>query len=209
MKRLGLVCLIGLCMVMGGTMSMLINHWVDQGGGGGLGPPEGYEESAGRVEKLKIEGSVSKYYDENIDLVAFGPGSGWLRLKTRDGISPEISFKQVTQRDVRRFNWFSKSIGLPIRAEFTDSVLRISAADGDKNAVHLADITEEKIGRNSIMVTGFFQPEKPTALAIRKDRKGKVFLVKVKKVPGKTPKEAPTDDGILMAKTKKEGTEDE
>jgi hypothetical protein len=169
---------------------------MDGQNGGGVAPPEGYEEPAGRVEKLKIEGSVSKYYDENIDLVAFGPGSGWLKLKTRDGISPEISFKRVTQRDVQRFNWFSKSVGLPIRVEFIDSVLRISAADADKGALHLADITEEKIGAKSIMVTGFFKPEKLTRLAIRKDSKGKVFLVKVKKTPGKTP---------VMAERQKKG----
>ena len=163
-----------------------------------LGPPEGYEETIGRVEKLKIDGNVSEYYDENIDLVAFGPGSGWLKLKTRDGLSPVVSFNRVKQSDIRQFNRFSKGIGLPIRVTFSNRVLRISSIKAEDNYVQMADITAEKLGKDSIMVKGFEREESRSRLVLRKDVDGKVYLVKSDKQK-RAPDTLPSEE-VLVAK---------
>ncbi len=196
-KKFIIVSLIGLFLIMGGTL--LIKQSGEQSQSGMLGLPEGYEEPASRVEKLKIDGSVSKYYDENLELVAFGPGSGWLKFRTRDGISPTLSFKGITQRDIQKFNKFSKSIGLPVRVEFANNVLRISSDEIGDEPIHLADITAEKIGANSIMNKGFFNKDVPTRLVIRKDQSGKVKLVAVD-TPKGAPGVAPEEKDLVIAK---------
>lgn len=198
-RKIIIVSITGLFLVIGGTLTM--KHLGDRDDGGPLGLPEGYEEPEGRVEKLKIEGSVSKYYDDHIDLVAFGPGSGWLKIKTRDGISPTLSFNRVNEEDIRKFNRFSKSIGLPIRVEFSNNILRLTSDEPVHDPIYVADITEEKIGANSIMNKGFFEKEIPTRLVIRKDRNGKVKLVSAdspKGAPGVTPDE----EDVFLAKKK-------
>jgi len=159
--------------------------------------PEGYEQAFDRVEKLKIDGSVSKYYDDNLDLVAFGPGSGWLKFKTRDGLTPILSFNRVSRDDVVKFNRFSKRIGLPIRVAFSKRVLRITSTEKVDDSVRMADITEEKLGKNSIMYTGL-KEEVSTRMVLRKDKSGKIFLVNVDsedRVPGSIP-----EGDILIAK---------
>ena len=199
--KLATVSLVALLLISGGTLTL--KYLGDRGQDNILGPPEGYEEPEGRVEKLKIDGSVSKYYDENLDLVAFGPGSGWLKFKTRDGISPTISFNRVSQKDVKKFNRFSKSIGLPIKVEFTNNVLRLSSDEVSEDPVYMADITEEKIGKNSIMTKGFFNNvEEPTRLVIRKDRSGKVFLVKADS-PENAPGDSPGTKKLFVAQKEK------
>ncbi|MBW2610092.1 MAG: hypothetical protein JRC68_07085 [Deltaproteobacteria bacterium] len=200
MKRIGLFCLIGLFVIVGGVF--MINYRGERLGEV-IGPPEGYEEPAGKVKRLKIGGSVSKYYDDNIDLVAFGPGSGWLKLKTGDGLSPTLSFNRVSQKDIQRFNQFSRSLGLPIRAEFSDNVLSLSAVGEETDSIYVADITEEKIGADSIMNTGPFQAEEAPRLAIRKDGNGKVFLVAVDKMKG-APDHTPEEEEIVVARKEKE-----
>ena len=135
MKRLGLVCVIGISLILGGIF--VANYWGGQKGGDFLlGPPgyEGYQEPTAKdrlrlnrseVKQLDIENSVLKYYGDMIDYVAFAPGSGWLKIKTRDGLSPTISFNRVSNKDIQEFNRFSQSIGLPIRTEFSGNVLRL------------------------------------------------------------------------------------
>ena len=79
-----------------------------------------------------------------------------------------------------------------IREEFFNNVLRLSAEEDGDDSIYVADITEEKIGTNSIMNKGLYSKEKPVRLAIRKDRGGKVFLVVVDTpeiIPGSTPEE--------------------
>ena len=203
-KRVGIICLIVLFLVVGGIL-MINNYWGDQRHGSIMGPPEGYEEPGGRVERLKIESSISKYYDDQIDLVALGPGSGWLKLKTRDGISPTLSFKRVSQRDVQRFNRFSQSLGLPVRAEFSDNVLRLSAevADEGEDTVFVADNEEDKT-YTDLMPKDFYGPEEPTRLVIRRDQRGKVFLVKAKEAPKGTPQEIPVGEEFFIAQGDKD-----
>jgi hypothetical protein len=178
--------------------ALIFQYYNNAEKGSVLGPPEGYEETVDRVEKLKIDGSVSEYYDENIDLVAFGPGSGWLKFKTRDGLSPVLSFNRVKQSDIRQFNRFSKGIGLPIRVAFSNRVLRISSIKAGDNHVQMADITVEKLGKDSIMVKGFEREESRSRLVLRKDENGKVYLVKrdeQERVPDTLPSEE-----VLVAK---------
>jgi len=197
MKKKGIFCLIGIFMIMSG--GLIVNHLGDRQGRDIIGPPEGYEAPVSKVKKLKIRGSVSKYYDDNIDLVAFGPGSGWLKLKTRDGISPTLSFNGVSQRDIQIFNQFSQNAGLPIRAEFSDNTLRLSTVGDDADSIHIADITEEKLGADSIMSAGLYKVEKPPRLAIRKDRSGKVFLVAIDKQKS-APDQIPEEEDIFIVK---------
>ena len=155
-RKLAIIPLIGLAIILGGKLTMHFHVGSDI-----PGMPEGYEEPAGRVEKLKIEPGVYDYYDKNLDLVAFGPGSGWLRFKTVDESGPRLSFNRVTQKDIRRFNEFSLGLGLPVRVAFYRNVLRISS-DGSGGD-----------GENRSNEKG-----ETTRLVIRKDTSGKVFLVK-------------------------------
>ena len=204
-KKWGIVSVIAIFLISVGIL--MVHYMGDFNQDTIIGTPEGYEEPEGRVEKLKIEGSVSKYYDENIDLVAFGPGSGWLKLKTRDGISPTLSFKRVTQKDVQKFNKFSKNLGLPIRVSFSGNALSLTTEMTGDDPIYVADITEEKIGANSIMNKGWYRKEGPTRLAIRKDQSGKVFLVAADS-PGSTPETTPEEQDVLLAqRDKKKATQ--
>lgn len=198
-KKIIIVSITGLLLMTGGTLT--VRHLGDQNNGTRPGLPEGYEEPETRVEKLKIEGSVSKYYNDHIDLVAFGPGSGWLKLKTRDGISPTLSFNRVSKKDIRKFNRFSKSIGLPVRVEFSDNILVLTSDETGHDPIYVADITAEKIGTHSIMNKGFFEKEIPERLVLRKDRNGKVRLVSVE-TPKGAPEVAPDEKDVLIAKKK-------
>jgi len=169
-RKLAIFSLIGLLIVLGGKLTMNF-----QGNGDIPGAPEGYEEPAGRVEKLKIEAGVYDYYDKNLDLVAFGPGSGWLKFKTMDEGGPTLSFDRITQKDVKKFNEFSLGLGLPVRVGFSRNVLCISSGDSsdepEKNQT-------SSPGENRSLKKG-----QSTRLVIRKDISGKVFLVKAG--PGK------------------------
>lgn len=179
-SRLGIVSLIGLFLIAGGTLTL--KYLEETHLSGIIGPPEGYQAPEGRVERLKIEGSVSKYYDESIDLFAFGPGSGWLKLKTRDGQSPTLSFNHVSKNDVKKFNTFSECLGLPIRVNFSNNLLRLFSTEVDGDPIQMADITAKKIGANSgansIMNKGLNHEKEDTRLVMRKDRNGKVVLVR-------------------------------
>lgn len=164
-RKLALISLIGLAVILGGKITMHFHR-----GGEMPGLPEGYEEPAGRVEKLKIEAGVYDYYDKNLDLVAFGPGSGWLKFKTEDGSGPTLSFDRVSQKDVKRFNEFSLGLGLPVRVGFSRKVLRISSEEPsdepekDRTCSPGEDRSREK--------------RPPTRLVIRKDISGKVLLLR-------------------------------
>lgn len=202
-RKITSLSIIALLTIMGGTLIVKQVTVRKQ-----IGLPEGYEEPSGRVEKLKIERNVSKFYDENLDLVAFGPGSGWLKIKTRDGISPTISFNSVCQRDIQKFNSYSKSLGLPLRVAFSDNVLRLSSIEKSNDPSQLADITAEKIGENSIMNKGFFQKDAQPLLAIRKDPSGRVKLVAVDK-PEEKPGVVPGESDVVIAKTNGNSEQDQ
>ena len=195
----GIISIIGLSAIICGLVKA--HSVIELDPGPLLEPPEGYSEPEGRVEKLKIDGSVSKYYDENLDLVAFGPGSGWLKIKIRDGISPTLSFKHVGQEDVRQFNKFAENIGLPIRAEFSNNVLSLSSENkGDQ--IHMDDINDEKIGPDSIISKGFYPEAAKTRVVMRRDHRGRVFLVSTES-PNDTSTPGIKDKDIYIAQKEK------
>ena len=146
--------------------------------------PEGYSEPEEklaktkglRIEELDISESVQKYH-ESIELVAFAPGSGWLRFKTRDGITPTLSFFDVTDEAIDQFNQFSKSIGEPIRVAVSGKVLKITAEETAADLERFADAGEVD---EKYKLKGFYRPEPLPALALRKDANGNIFLVKPK-----------------------------
>ena len=107
MKIKGWVVVSFLVGVIAGSIGM--NFWKDAGMKelSSL-EPEGYsteeilsERAPGEVmvKNLDIAENVHKYNDV-IDLVAIAPGSGWLRFKTRDELTPVINFFKVTEKDV-------------------------------------------------------------------------------------------------------------
>ena len=145
--------------------------------------PEAYSELEGpaerrvgeiRIEKLDIADNVHKYH-ESVELVAFAPGSGWIRFKTRDGITPTISFFKATEEEVQKFNQFAISIGEPIRVSLSGGILSITAEETMKDLMRFAgkgDVSEKN------RLKGFYYQEPLPMLAIRKDSSGKIFLVK-------------------------------
>jgi hypothetical protein len=112
-------------------------------------------------------------------MVAFAPGSGWLKFKTTDGITPTLQFKRVTRGDIQRFNAFSKSIDSPIRVALAGNVLHVTA---EETAADLAYFKDKKT--TSTFATAFNerfnQADTAPKVVMRKDKDGNVFLVKVK-----------------------------
>lgn len=144
--------------------------------------PEGYTDpdkdhsnrgKTNRVERLDIAEEVHKYH-EILDLVAFAPGSGWIRFKTRDELSPTVNFFNSTMDDIRRFNAFSKSIGEPIRLALRGNVLSITAEETGQDLARFANKSDSE----SVRLKGFYHPEPLTQIAIRRDNIGRIFLVK-------------------------------
>lgn len=128
-----------------------------------------------RVERIDIDENVHKYH-EDLELVAFAPGSGWLQLKTRNGISPIISFFSVTEREIQKFNEFSEIIGAPIRISITRNVLRISAEETDADLKRFSKTGKDD---NEHRITGFYRPGPLRAISLRKDPEGNIFIVNV------------------------------
>gem|GEM_PF-5581026 len=77
------------------------------------------------VGRVVVEKHVARHIGRHIDLVSLGPGSGWLRLITSDGLSPIISFDSVTKKQIRAFNRFALSLDYPFRTELDGSELFI------------------------------------------------------------------------------------
>lgn len=183
MKKSGII---GIAFVAGVIVGVLSTpFWQDlQIKEAGIMEPEGYSEPEEmiaktkglRIEELDISESVQKYH-ESIELVAFAPGSGWLRFKTRDGITPTLSFFDVTDEAIDQFNKFSKSIGEPIRVAVSGKVLKITAEETAADLERFADAGEVD---EKYKLKGFYRPEPLPTLALRKDANGNIFLVKPK-----------------------------
>jgi len=80
-----------------------------------------------RVMAVQVEPGVLSTYRGTLELVAFAPGAGWVRLNTRDGISPLLRLRGVGSADLDRFNRFAASIGLPLRVDLKGRTLHLSA----------------------------------------------------------------------------------
>lgn len=186
MKKIGLIYIIGLMMIVGGVITT--SYFVeDEKSEMTIGPPEGYEKpkadiatewKKNRVEQLKIEKGVLKYYKDNLEYVAFAPGSGWIKLKTIDGISPTLSFKKLKDEDIQGFNRFTREVGIPLQAEFTDNTLRLSLTDAEKRAIMIAKSNTEtwqSLASTESIIS--YEPDIPAMLAMKRSADGKVRLV--------------------------------
>lgn len=80
-----------------------------------------------RVMAVQVEPGVLATYRGTLELVAFAPGAGWIRLNTRDGISPMLRLRGVGSAELDRFNRFAASIGLPLRVDLKGRTLHLSA----------------------------------------------------------------------------------
>ena len=180
--------------------------------------PEGYskpeleveitpEKGPVRITNLDIAENANKYFSHGVSesytdmnlltMVAFAPGSGWLRWQTIDGITPVIEFKKVTQRDIDRFNHFSKSINMPVRLALSGKVLKIWAEEtqADLAPFMQADGTIKQYKAPQ----GFFKLKASPEVLVKKDKSGKVFIVEKKDKD----KEKPVEAAVLEVESKK------
>lgn len=129
-----------------------------------------------RVQSLGIEEGVQKYYADDVEIVAFAPGSGWVKMKTREGISPIISLAGVSSEDIERFNRFSESCGFPIRVRLAGNELKVSL---EQETVEYLMVKNNESEAALRMVSEQIQwhSEQHPRLAIHKDKDGRVSLV--------------------------------
>lgn len=85
----------------------------------------GWSASGVKVKRLVIEKRISPHVGKSIELVSFGPGSGWIKLITPDRLSPIIDFKSVSPEQVDRFNRFAESIDYPFRTLLVRDTLHV------------------------------------------------------------------------------------
>ncbi len=187
MKKTGLISIVFMVGIIVGVSAT--NFWKARDIGVRDAPPEGYSEPEVykpsearlqkrtgdvRIKKLEIADNVHKYH-ETIELVAFAPGSGWIKFKTRDGITPTISFFSVTEKDIKDFNQFARSINEPVRVELYGNALKISAQETEGDMARFAG--KEQMGEIQ-KLRGFYHRAPLTKLAFHKDSSGRIFLVK-------------------------------
>ena len=120
---------------------------------------------ATRVKNLYVDDEAHHYFK----IVAFAPGSGWIKINSPDVMRPLLNLNNVTPADLKRFNRYAKSYGLPVRAEFSGGILHLVMNDTD-----LGFLTR----MNRIKPNLYWGPEAKSRLAIIKDNNGKTFLVK-------------------------------
>lgn len=191
-KKIPLLVLSFFAVVISSTLAL--NYWKPDK----IERPEGYSRPDVQVESKSLKGPVrvmeldidekaNKYFARGatrtfdgryiLEMTALTPGSGWLRWKTRDGISPILDFKKVSQRDVQRFNQFSKSIGMPVRLALAGKTLQISTNETADDLTRFAQ--QGKIKKYSAP-NGFYKPKAPVQVAFKRDKNGRVFIVKKK-----------------------------
>lgn len=146
-----------------------------------------------RVKDLVIEKGVSETIGKTIELVTFAPGSGWLRLS--DQLSPILSFDGVTQKDIERFNRFSKGIGYPIRTKLAGNVL------------HIRHTRNRFMGPDSVVdmratkKRGFFRVQDQPRMALAKQKSGRIRLAAIKDNPSKTNRIVASEQTKQLRKT--------
>ena len=122
---------------------------------------------ATRAKNLYLDDEARQYFK----IVAFAPGSGWIKINSPDVMRPLLNLNNVTPADLKRFNRYAKSYGLPVRAEFSGGILHLVMNDTD-----LGFLTRmNRIKRNL-----YWEPEEKSRLVIIKDNSGKTFLAKRK-----------------------------
>lgn len=185
------------------TSTLALNYWHAKK----IERPEGYSKPEievtepkrpARVMDLDIAENANKYFAKTmkgayegrvvLHMNAWAPGAGWLRWKTRDGLTPIIEFKKVTQQDINRFNQFSKSINMPIRLALSGKVLKIWAEETE------ADLAQFRQADGTIKQAkapqGFYKLKAPPEVYVKKDKSGKAFIVQKKDKDKEQPAEA-------------------
>lgn len=120
-----------------------------------------------RAKNLYVDDEARQYFE----IVAFAPGSGWVKINSSEVMRPLLNLNNVTASDLKRLNSYAKSYGLPVRAEFSGRILHLVMRD-----TSLSFLTR----MNRIKPKLHWQPEQKSRLAIIKDSNGKIFLVKKK-----------------------------
>jgi hypothetical protein len=131
-----------------------------------------------RVQSLGVEEGVQKYYGDIVEIVAFAPGSGWVKMKTRDGygLSPIISLKSVSNEDIERFNRFSESYGFPVRVKLEGDILNVSLEQREIDYLVARNMSsEDELRLVSEQIA--WRSEPLPRLAIYRDREGRISLI--------------------------------
>jgi hypothetical protein len=131
-----------------------------------------------RVQSLGVEEAVEKYYGDVVEIVAFAPGSGWIKMKTRDGygLSPIISLKAVSSKDIETFNRFSESSGYPVRVKLDGDVLNVSLAQPEMDYLVAQNLgSEDELRLLSEQIA--WRSEPLPRLAIYRDKDGRISLI--------------------------------
>ena len=121
-----------------------------------------------RAKNLYVEDEARQYFE----IVAFAPGSGWVRwvrINPSEVMRPLLNLNNLTVSDLKRFNAYAKSYGLPVRAEFSSGILHLVMQDTSVSSLTRMN----RIKRNL-----HWEPEEKSRLAIIKDKSGKTYLVK-------------------------------
>jgi len=189
-KKIPLLVLSFFAVVISSTLAL--NYWKPDK----IERPEGYSKpdvqvgiqspkGPVRVMELDIDENANKYFARGatrrfdgrfaLEMTALTPGSGWLKWKTRDGISPIIDFKKVTRRDIQRFNQFSESLGMPVRLALSGKTLQIVTKETKEDLSHFAKQGKIKKYRTP---NGFYKPKAPVQMVFKRDKNGRVFVVK-------------------------------
>ncbi len=174
------------------SSAMALNYWKPDK----IKRPEGYSKPDMQIEanapkgpvrvmELDIHENANKYFARGanrafdgryaLEMTALTPGFGWLKWKTRDGISPIIDFKKVTQRDIQRFNQFSESLGMPVRLALSGKTLLVVTQETQEDLARFAKYDNNKRYRAP---HGFYKPKAPVQVAFKRDKNGRVFIVK-------------------------------
>lgn len=119
---------------------------------------------AARVKNLYVDNEARQYFE----IVAFAPGSGWIKAKSPEVMRPLLNFNHVTPADLKRFNGYARGYGLPVRAEFSGGILHLVMNDTD-----IGFLT--RMGR--IKRNLYWEPDERPQLALIKDGSGKIFVV--------------------------------
>jgi len=120
---------------------------------------------ATRIKNLYVGNGASQYFQ----VVAFAPGSGWVKVNSPEVMRPILNLNKVNPVDLQRFNGYAKSYGLPVKAEISGGILYLVLIDTDVSFLAKTERLEQNL---------YWKPKERPRLAIMKDDSGKIFLVK-------------------------------
>ena len=124
---------------------------------------------------------MAKSLDKRLQLVTLAPGSGWLKLITRDLISPVLRFRSVSRKDIKRFNNVSESIGYPFRTKLVGRTLYIQHIRNHKGRAPGGDTVAKAIDIAATKERRFFElDDRQPRVVMARNKDGKIFLVEIK-----------------------------